>query len=79
MQAWHCDLCGQTWLSEAKPKRCSKCKSSKWDQFVTASPTMAMLKQGPIVERAVQVGLRSGHDTKTCRIYGCLMCKALTA
>lgn len=32
-----------------------------------------------IVERAVDAGLRSGHDTKTCRIYGCLMCKALKA
>jgi hypothetical protein len=32
-----------------------------------------------IVERAVDAGLRSGHDTKTCHIYGCLMCKALKA
>lgn len=26
-----CDVCGHRWLSEEKPKRCAKCKSSKWD------------------------------------------------
>jgi hypothetical protein len=35
--------------------------------------------QEPIVERAVSAGVERGHDTKTCRIYGCLMCKALKA
>jgi hypothetical protein len=32
-----------------------------------------------IIERAVTAGVERGHDTKTCRIYGCLMCKALKA
>ena len=39
----------------------------------------AKMKRVPIVERAVEETVRRGHDPKTCRIYGCLVCKEMDA
>lgn len=70
VQAWRCDRCGHTWLSGEKPRRCSKCKSAKWDDAPAASQTPALISRA--VEHA-----KYSHDKKSCRIYGCLVCKEM--
>jgi hypothetical protein len=82
VQANKCDRCSHVWLAD-KPKRCSKCKSMRWnmtliEQAIQAAPPDAVsvsIYKGStkIVEQAIQSS-RKEHDTKTCRVYRCGLC-----
>ncbi len=43
-----CDICGHLWLSLTTPKRCSKCKSMKWN---TSRVPIEHLSTVPLVQQ----------------------------
>lgn len=51
VQAWHCDQCSHLWLSQEKPKRCSKCKSSRWDGGKSGDDRGAGVGEAGAIER----------------------------
>ena len=77
-----CDQCGHRWIQEGDklPERCPsrKCRSAKWNPSFVEQAIERGRKVGAVAVRINDVEFsieRSSHDPKTCRIYGCLMCK----
>jgi hypothetical protein len=64
-EVWRCSECGWVWFKKAGKiaKRCPNPKCRKLANYVTVTP-----------KELAQV---TGHDAATCRVWGCLMCKAL--
>jgi len=86
VQAWKCDRdgCGHVWLSAEKPRRCSKCKSGRWDERggapsskaggrAVAPPgkrrTVLGSRRAPIVRVAVDHKMRAAGDTDSAEQY----------
>src|SRR6266436_8387486 len=45
VDVWKCGECGHEWLGEEKPKRCARCKSRRWDDERSQTPTGPGLKK----------------------------------
>lgn len=87
-----CERCGRKWKTEKLSKQCPKCHSSYWAEprreavvdhdggvDYVADPVDST-HQAPFLDHGIADSYggqpRMEHDTKKCRIYGCLLCKA---
>lgn len=85
VKVWVCDVCGHRWIAgELVPTHCasSKCRSRKWDN-TPSEPTIdvPITFKSPInliIPPDVRLRVRPDHDPKTCRVYKCGLCAAIT-
>lgn len=94
VKVWVCDVCGHRWIAgELVPTHCasSKCRSRKWDSD-PVSVARDLLPPGSVIpcadpknvtceevmQAVVARAKRPDHDAKSCRVYKCGLCAAIT-